>query len=113
MYEVSDKVWLEGKGLWTCQLFKKLCDRRYGPYKVTKIVGPNSYKLKLPQSMKFHPVFNMVKLGPYLKDPISERKQPFRLPPVIDGDNPEWEVEDIADIKLIQWKLHYLVKWKG
>ena len=111
-YEVGDKVWLDGKDLRTGQPSKKLSDRRYGPYKVTKIVGPNSYKLKLPQSMKIHPVFNTVKLRPYLKDPISERKQPSRPPPVIDGDNPEWEVEDIADSKLIQGKLHYLVKWK-
>ena len=111
-YEVGDMVWLDGKDIQTDRPSKKLADRRYGPYKIVKVVGPNSYQLKLPPSMKIHPVFNTVKLRPYQKDPISERKEPSRPPPVVEGENPQWEVEYIKDSKLLRGKLHYLVKWK-
>ena len=63
--------------------------------------------------MKVHPVFNTVKLRPFTKDTISGRNPPSRPPPVINGDNPEWEVEYIKDSRLQRGKLQYLVKWKG
>ena len=63
--------------------------------------------------MKVHPVFNTVKLRPFTKDTIPGRNPPPRPPPVIKGDNPEWEVEYIKDSRLQRGKLQYLVKWKG
>ena len=112
-YKVGDKVWLDGKDIQTDRPSKKLEDRRYGPYSIVKVVGPNSYQLKLPPSMKIHPVFNTVKLKPYLKDPILERKGPPRPSPTIVQGAPQWTVEYIKDSKLIRGKLHYLVKWRG
>ena len=112
-YKVGDMVWLDGKDLKTDRPSKKLEDKRYGPYKVTKVVGPNAYELKLPSTMKIHPVFNTVKLRPYHADAIPGRKPPSRPPPVIKGNNPEWEVEFIKDSRLYRGKLQYLVKWKN
>jgi hypothetical protein len=112
-YQVGDMVWLEGKDLKTDRPSKKLDDRRYGPFKVTKIVGPNAYQLKLPSSMKVHPVFNTVKLRPYHQDTIPGRKAPTRPGAVIEGESPEWEVECIKDSRLQRGRLEYLVKWKG
>ena len=112
-YNVGDLVWLEGKDIHTNRPSKKLDDKRYGPFKVTKVVGPNAYELKLPASMKIHPVFNTVRLRPYQQDGIPGRKAPPPPPPVIEGTAPEWEVEYLKDSKLLHGKLHYLVKWKG
>jgi hypothetical protein len=113
-YKVGDKVWLDGKDIKTNRPSKKLEDKRYGPYKITEIIGPNAYKLKLPASMKrLHPVFNAVKLRPYEEDTISGRQPPLPPPPVIISNQPEWEVEHIKDSKLVGNKLHFLVKWKG
>ena len=112
-YKVGDMVWLDGKDLRTDRPSKKLEDKRYGPYKVTKVVGPNAYQLKLPPSMKIHPVFNTVKLRPFHPDTIPGRKPPSRPPPVIEGDHPEWEVEYIKDSRIYRDKLQYLVKWKN
>jgi len=105
-------VWLDARDIKTDRPSKKLDDRRFGPYKITKVVGPNSYELKLPASMKIHPVFNTVKLTPYHSDTIG-RKPPSRPAPVITGENPEWEAEYIKDSRLYRGKLQYLVKWKG
>jgi len=112
-YKVGDKVWLEGKDIKTDRPSQKLSDRRYGPFKITKVVSPNVYQLALPPSMKLHPVFHTVKLRPFVPDPISGRQQPERPPPVIPGENPEWDVECIKDSRLWHGSLQYLVKWKG
>ena len=68
--------------------------------------------MALPASMKVHPVFNVVKLRSYIPDPIPRRQAP-PPPPIVHGDNVEYEVEKILDSKLIRGKLHYKVKWKG
>ena len=62
-YNIGDKVWLEGKDIYTNRPSKKLDDKRYGPFKVTEIIGPNAYKLDLPPSMMIYPIFNTVKLS--------------------------------------------------
>ena len=112
-YKVGDKVWLEDKDIQTNRPSKKLDDKRYGPFKVTEIIGPNAYKLDLSASMKIYPVFNTVKLRLYLADTIPGREPPPRPPPVIEGNEPEWEMELIKDSKLIREKLYFLIKWKG
>jgi len=111
-YKVGDMVWLDGKDLTTERPSKKLSDKRYGPFEVTKVVSPSAYKLKLPSTMRLHPVFNTVKLRPYFPDKI-DRPIQERLPPVIEGDMPEWEVEYIKDSKIKNKVLKYLVKWQG
>ena len=104
---------MDAKDLQNERPSKKLDDKRFGPFEVLEVVGPNAYKLRLPARMKIHPVFNTVKLRPYKEDPIPDRVTHSRPGPVIKGDNPEWEVEYIEDSKLKYGKLHYLVKWKG
>jgi hypothetical protein len=112
-YKVGDMVWLDGKDLTTDRPSKKPEDKRYGPYKITHQISPSAYKLKLPTSMKIHPVFGVSKLIPYEEDPIPGRKSQAPPPPVIAGENPEWEVEFIKDSRLYRGKLQFLVKWKG
>jgi hypothetical protein len=90
-----------------------LDDKRYGPFKVAKVISPSAYKLQLPPSMKIHPVFNTVKLRPYQEDAIPGRPKPVRPAPVVRGDSPEWVVDYLKDSRLYRGKLQYLVKWKG
>ena len=62
---------------------------------------------------QLHPIFNVVKLTPALKDPIQGQcLLPPPLPEIIDRQE-EWVVEEILNRKMINWKLHYLVKWEG
>ena len=62
---------------------------------------------------RLHPVFNVVKLTPAPDDPIlGRRPHPPPLPEIINGVE-EWIVEKILDSQMINWKLHYLVKWEG
>ena len=113
-YKVGDQVWLDAKDLKTDRPSRKLSDKRYGPFKIVKVVSPHAYQLELPPSMKIHPVFHTVRLRPYCPDTIPGRTlPPPRPPPVVEGDDPEYEVEYIKDSRLTRGGLQYLVKWKG
>ena len=58
-YKVGDKVWLSTTNLHLTCASKKLSERWVGPYVITKLIGNNAVELKLPQSMKIHPVMNI------------------------------------------------------
>lgn len=64
--------------------------------------------------MRNHPVFPVVKLRPYLIDPIPERHPVPPPPPVVEGpQGSEYEVESIDDSRMWRKKLKYLVRWQG
>ena len=58
-YKVGDKVWLSAMNLCLTHTSKKLSEHWVEPYVITKLVGNNAVELKLPQSMKIHPVINI------------------------------------------------------
>ena len=58
-YKVGDKVWLPTMNLHLTCASKKLSERWVRPYVITKLIGNNAVELKLPQSMKIHPVMNI------------------------------------------------------
>ena len=112
-YKEGDQVWLDGKDLKTDRPSKKLEDKRYGPFTITKVIGPNAYKLQLPSTMKIHPVFNTVRLRPFIPDTIPGRVVDTRPPPVIIDDEPEYNIEYLKNSRIYRGKLQYLVKWEG
>ena len=62
---------------------------------------------------RLHPVFNVVKLTLAPDDPVPGRcLHPPPLPEIIDGEK-EFIVEEILDSRVINQKLHYLIKWEG
>ena len=62
-----------------------------------------------------HLVFSVAKLLGAPRDPILRCNSTTLPPPVlIDNEgNEEYKVEAILDSRVFQWKLQYLVKWKG
>jgi hypothetical protein len=93
-FEVGDKVWLSAKHIQTARPSKKLDYKRLGPFKVTKVINRNAYRLELPYSMKVHNVFHVSLLDRYT-GPVPGQ-QPSDPPPAITAENPddeEWEVE--------------------
>ena len=43
---------------------KKLNQKNAGPYKVKKVISPYAYQLKLPDTVKIHPIFYTLVLRP-------------------------------------------------
>ena len=64
-FGVGDKVWITTKHWQTDRPSRKLANQMEGPYEIVEQIG-HSFKLKLPSSMKIHPVFHAEKLR---KDP--------------------------------------------
>jgi len=115
MYKPGDWVYLDASDIKTTRPSLKLSHRRLGPFEIERQVGPLAYRLKLPHGMRqLHPVFNVVKLSAALEDPILGRKPQAPLPPIIvNGEEEEWEVEEILDSHWHRRRFQFLVKWKG
>ena len=62
--------------------------------------------------MRYHPVYHVSLLDPAASDPLVGQKQP-PPPPMIVEENPEWEVEEILDSRLVRKTLKYVVRWVG
>ena len=101
-YKVGDKVWLSTTNLHLTRTSKKLSERWVGPYVITKLVGNNAVELKLPRSMKIHPVVNISQVKPY-KERLPG--QPLQKP------GPVTVTEDHD----VEYKVDYIVDshWKG
>ena len=47
--KVGDHVWLENKNIHLNQLSKKLDNKKYGPFKISKNIGSEAFELELPE----------------------------------------------------------------
>src|SRR5262249_21295761 len=83
-----------------------------GKFQILERISPQAYKLKLPPSMKVHPVFHISLLEPTATDPLLGQVQPSPPPVVVEGEE-EFEVDEILDSRLRYRRLQYLVKWTG
>jgi RNase H-like domain found in reverse transcriptase/Reverse transcriptase (RNA-dependent DNA polymerase)/Integrase zinc binding domain/Chromo (CHRromatin Organisation MOdifier) domain len=113
-FKVNDKVWLKLDNIRTTRPTKKL-DAKNAKYTVTKCIGSHSYQLDTPPGV--HNVFHSDLLRLASSDPLpSQVQDDSQPPPVLVGNDEEYEVERILDEKLVrrgrgvQQKL--LVKWK-
>ena len=111
-YEPGDKVWLNAKNIKTRRPSIKLDHRRLGPYEVIESVTPRAIRLRLPETVRLHPVFHVSLLEPTADDPYPGQLQPPPPPVEVDGEE-EWLVDDILDARIRYRKLQYLVKWTG
>ena len=114
VFQPGDKVWLDGRNIKTVRPTKKMDDRWFGPFVIDKAVSRNAYKLKLTHAFaQLYPVFHVSLLRHFQPDQIAERPQhDHPEPELVDGE-PEYEVKELLDSKLIRRRLHYLVSFKG
>jgi len=90
---------------------KKLMEKYVGPYVIEEVVSSNAVKLKLPSSMRIHPVVNVSRIVRYKKQVKGQKKKEGK-PIEVEGVE-EWEVEKILNKKKIRGVVKYLIWWKG
>ena len=91
---------------------KKLTEKWIGSYEVTQVT-PNVVELKLPKTLRIHPVVNVSHVKPYL-GPLPG--QPVSRPSLIqvsEERDEEYEVDYIVASRIYRRQLQYLVHWKG
>ena len=111
-FKLHDQVWLESKNLKLRYESKKLAPKREGPFEISEVLGPLTYRLKLPKQWKIHPVFHATLLTPYKENNVHGTNYPKPPPDLIEGQS-EWEVEAIISHRRQGRGYAYLVKWKG
>ena len=107
-YKVEDLVMLSIKDLkyqMVRRRTEKLMERFVGPYKIVKIVSSNTVKLKLPSTVKIHPVVNISRIQCYVEQVEGQRKK--QLASVIINRKEEQEVEKILNKQKIRGKNKY------
>ena len=111
-WEKGDKVLLSTKDLvFKERPTKKLMERYVGPYEIVEVVSSNAVKLRLPSSMRIHPVVNVSWIVQY-KEQVRGQKKEEGKPVEVEGVE-EWEVEKILNKKKIRGVEKYLIWWKG
>ena len=110
-FKKGQKVWLDMRNMKT-NYHKKMAPKREGPFEITKVLGPVTYQLHLPETWKVHNVFHAILLKPYKENDTHGKN--FTLPPpdIVDGQE-MYEIESIVKHRRRGRGYQYLVKWKG
>jgi len=112
VWKKGDRVLLSTKDLvFKERPTKKLTERYVGPYAIEEVVSSNAVKLRLPSSMRIHPVVNVSRIVRYKEQVKGQKKEEGKLVEVEGVE--EWEVEKILNKKKIRGVKKYLVRWKG
>jgi transposase InsO family protein len=118
LFAVGDRVLLSARNIaLKTPGVNKLLPKYLGPFTVTEVISPVTYRLDLPPSMRCHNVFHAGLLLEYKSD---GREQP--PPPPLefdDGEGGEWfEIDSILAHREVRVRgnrtvTQYLVRWKG
>ena len=87
-------VWLEGTNLKIGYTSKKIAPKREGPFKITEVLRPITYKLKLPDQWKIHPVFDASLLTPF-RETEAHGPNYSNPPPDLIEDEEQYEIKAI------------------
>ena len=112
VWKKGDRVLLSTKDLvFKERPSKKLTERYVRPYTIEEVVLLNAVKLRLPSSMRIHPVINVSRIVRY-KEQVKGQKKEEGKPIEVEGIE-EWEVEKVLNKKKIRGVEKYLIRWKG
>jgi hypothetical protein len=99
-FGIGDKVWVSTKHWKSNRPSQKLANQMEGPYEILEQIG-HSYKLKLPASMKIHPVFHVEKLRKDAGDSLPGQANPEPTLLELEDGNEEYEVQEVLAVKLV------------
>ena len=111
LFQKNDLVWLESKNLKLQYESKKVAPKWEGPFCISEVLGPLTYRLKLPEQRKIHSMFHATLLTPFKENNIRGLNYLNPPPDLIDGE-PKYEVEAINTHRRQGRGYLYLVKWK-
>ena len=110
-FEKGQKMWLDTRNFKTGH-HKKITPKREGPFEIEEVLGPVTYRLKLPESWKIHNVFPATLLCPYIENKIHGNNYPQPLAKLLEGKE-VYEVKTILKHRK-RWRgYQYYIKWKG
>ena len=106
-------MWLENKNIYLNQPSKKLDNKRYGPFKISKDIESGAFELELPEGWMIHNIFNKDLLTQYVEPKFKGQHEKLAPPPTIINEEEEYEVEEVRKYRKRGRGMQYLVHWKG
>ena len=97
-------IYLLRKNIKTKRPSNKLNHTKLGPFKIQKKLEPVTFRLKLPQHIRIHPVFHISLLE---KAPENAKQEPVHIDKKT--QKPLYNVDHIIGYKLVQDKHYYLI----
>ena len=91
---------------------KKLDNKRYGPFKISKDIDSEAFQLELPEEWMIHNVFNKDLLTQCIELKFKEQHKDPTPPPTIINEEEEYEVEEVRKHSKHGSETQYLVHWK-
>ena len=111
--KVRDNMWLENKNIHLNQPSKKLDNKRYRHFRISKDIGSEAFQLELLEGWAIHNVFNEDLLTQYVEPKFKrQHEKPAPLPTII-NEKEEYEVEEVRKHRKCGRETQYLVHWKG
>jgi RNase H-like domain found in reverse transcriptase/Integrase zinc binding domain/Chromo (CHRromatin Organisation MOdifier) domain/Integrase core domain/Reverse transcriptase (RNA-dependent DNA polymerase) len=110
-FKKGDRVWLDSRNLKTIY-HKKMKPKREGPFTITEVLGPVTYRLQLPTSWRVHNVFHAALLRPYRENEVYGTNFTEPPPELVEGEE-LYEVETILNHRKRGRGYQYYVKWRG
>ena len=115
-FHVGDRVYVRTDHIRTNRAARKLAEQKIGPFPIVSQPSASSFTLRLPATIRIHPVFHVSQLEPEDPNTFQDREQPPPPPLIVDG-KPEYLIERIIDSKYNRTRrrcqLSYHVKWVG
>ena len=111
LFEKGQKVWLDSRNLKT-SYHKKIGPKREGPFEIDEVLGPVTYRLKLPATWKIHNVFHAVLLRPFTETEAHGNNFPRPAPDLLEGEE-VYNVERILKHRRRGRGYQYYVQWEG
>jgi len=115
-FNVGDRVRLATTNLsLPSTMSKKLRAKYIGPLKVEKVINPVAVKLKLPPTLKIHPVFHVSLIRPWKDDTEFPEHKGDAAPVQVYPEDNQWLVDKLLDKRQQRvgrtWITKYLVRW--
>jgi len=111
--KAGDHMWLENKNIHLNRPSKKLDNKRYGPFRISKDIGSGAFELELPEGWMIHNVFNKYLLTRCMEPKFQGQRRNPAPPLVIINEEEEYKVEEVWKHRTQRWGMQYLVHWKG
>jgi len=106
-------VWLENKNIHLNRPLKKLDQKRYRSFRISKNIGLEAFQLELPEEWMVHNMFNEDLLTRCEEPQFKEQHMELAPLPTIVNKEEKYEVEEVWKHRKQERETQYLVYWKS
>ena len=111
--KVGDNIWLENKNIHLNQPSKKLDNKRYGPFRISRDISLGAFQLELSEGWMIHDIFNEDMLTRCVEPKFKGQHEEPAPPPTIINEEEEYEIKEVRKHRKHRRGMQYLVHWKG